>query len=83
LRRKRGPGQGAQRCVTFFFSLADESATAYLSHQILASHPRLSRRMATLSAASEEILASLVGDTLCTQDADRDALSRCNDFAAS
>jgi hypothetical protein len=43
-------------------------------HQILARHPRLSRRMATLSAASQEILASLVGATICTQDSDRDAL---------
>jgi hypothetical protein len=40
-------------------------------HQILARHPRIARRVADVSEASEEILASLVGAMLCNTDADR------------
>ena len=44
-------------------------------HQLLARHPRIARRVAgRISAASEEILASLLGAMLCTAVADRDAL---------
>ena len=40
-------------------------------HQILARHPRIAKRVAGLSAASEEILASLLGAMLCHDDTDR------------
>jgi hypothetical protein len=40
-------------------------------HQILARHPRIARRVAGISAASEEILASLLGAMICDSDADR------------
>ena len=43
-------------------------------HQILARHPRLAKRVAGVSEASEEILASLVGAMICTEDTDRVAL---------
>jgi hypothetical protein len=44
-------------------------------HQILARHPPLSQRMAGLSSASEEILASLVGAMVCPESkGPRDAL---------
>lgn len=43
-------------------------------HQILARHPRIATRVAGVSEASEEILASLVGAMLCDGDADRGAL---------
>ena len=37
-------------------------------HQILARHPRIAKRVAGISAASEEILASLVGAMMCDDD---------------
>jgi hypothetical protein len=40
-------------------------------HQILARHPRIAKRVAGLSEASEEILASLLGAMICDADADR------------
>ena len=40
-------------------------------HQLLARHPRLARRTARISAASEEILASLIGAMICDRDRDR------------
>ncbi len=40
-------------------------------HQILARHPRIAKRVAGLSQASEEILASLLGAMLCRDEADR------------
>src|SRR6059058_5322650 len=40
-------------------------------HQILARHTRIAKRVAGLSAASEEILASLLGAMICNADADR------------
>jgi hypothetical protein len=43
-------------------------------HQLLARHPRIARRVAGVSAASEEILASLLGAMLCRDDTDRGAL---------
>src|SRR5258708_7481465 len=43
-------------------------------HQILARHPRLAKRVAGVSEASEEILASLVGAMICNEDTDRVAL---------
>jgi hypothetical protein len=44
-------------------------------HQLLARHPRLAKRVAgRIGAASEEILASLLGAMLCGVEADRDAL---------
>lgn len=44
-------------------------------HQLLARHPRIAKRVAgRISAASEEILASLLGAMICTAEADRDAL---------
>jgi hypothetical protein len=39
-------------------------------HQILARHSRLAKRVAGLSAASEEILASLVGAMVCREEKD-------------
>lgn len=44
-------------------------------HQILARHPRISRRVAgKLTLASEEILASLLGAIISPCESDRDAL---------
>jgi hypothetical protein len=40
-------------------------------HQVLARHPRIAKRVAGLSEASEEILASLLGAMLCKDEADR------------
>jgi hypothetical protein len=40
-------------------------------HQILARHPRIAKRVAGVSEASEEILASLLGAILCQEDTDR------------
>jgi hypothetical protein len=40
-------------------------------HQVLARHPCIARRAAGVSAASEEILASLLGAMLCKDDTDR------------
>jgi len=43
-------------------------------HQILARHPRIAKRVAGVSEASEEILASLLGAMICKEDTDRVAL---------
>jgi hypothetical protein len=45
-------------------------------HQLLARHPRIAKRVAaaSISAGSEEILASLLGATQCAAGTDRDAL---------
>jgi hypothetical protein len=44
-------------------------------HQLLARHPRIAKRVAgRISAASEEVLASLLGAMVCEANADRDAL---------
>ncbi len=44
-------------------------------HQLLARHPRIAKRVeGRISAASEEVLASLLGAILCPAEADRDAL---------
>jgi hypothetical protein len=43
-------------------------------HQLLARHPRIAKRVAGISEASEEILASLLGAMICEADADRVAL---------
>lgn len=43
-------------------------------HQILARHPRIAKRVAGISEASEEILASLLGAMICNEDNDRVAL---------
>jgi hypothetical protein len=43
-------------------------------HQILVRHPRIAKRVAGISEASEEILASLLGAVICDADADRVAL---------
>jgi hypothetical protein len=44
-------------------------------HQLLVRHPRIARRIVgRVSAASEEILASLLGAMICTAKTDRDAL---------
>lgn len=40
-------------------------------HQILARHPRIAKRVAGVSEASEEILASLLGAMICKNDTDR------------
>jgi hypothetical protein len=40
-------------------------------HQLVARHPRIAKRVAGISAASEEILASLLGALICHDDADR------------
>ncbi len=40
-------------------------------HQILARHPRIAKRVAGVSEASEEILASLLGAMICPDDRDR------------
>ena len=39
-------------------------------HQILARHPRIAKRVAGVSEASEEILASLLGAMICDEDTD-------------
>jgi hypothetical protein len=43
-------------------------------HPILARHPRIAKRVAGVSPASEEILASLLGAMICNDDTDRLAL---------
>jgi hypothetical protein len=44
-------------------------------HQLLARHPQIARRVAgRISAASEEILASLLAAIICERETDRDAL---------
>jgi hypothetical protein len=44
-------------------------------HQLLARHPRIAKQIAgRISAASEEILASLLGAMICPAETDRDAL---------
>ncbi len=43
-------------------------------HQILARHPRKAKRVAGVSEASEEILASLLGAMICNNDTDWDTL---------
>lgn len=43
-------------------------------HQLLARHPRLSRRLAGVSPAAEEVLASLLGAMVAGDGPDRDAL---------
>jgi hypothetical protein len=40
-------------------------------HQLLARHPRIAKRVAGISEASEEILASLLGAMICEADTDR------------
>ncbi len=40
-------------------------------HQLLARHPRIAIRVAGVSEASEEILASVLGAMICTDDTDR------------
>ena len=40
-------------------------------HQFLARHPRIAKRVAGISAAGEEILASLLGAMICHADDDR------------
>src|SRR5437016_926840 len=40
-------------------------------HQILARHPRIAKRVAGISEASEEILASLLGAMICDAEPDR------------
>jgi hypothetical protein len=41
------------------------------AHQLLARHPRIAKRVAGISEASEEILASLLGAMICEADTDR------------
>ncbi len=43
-------------------------------HQILARHSRIAKRVAGISEASEEILASLLGAMICADDPDRTTL---------
>jgi hypothetical protein len=43
-------------------------------HQLLARHPRVAHRVAGISEASEEILASLLGAMICGDDTDRATL---------
>src|SRR5207248_4477136 len=43
-------------------------------HQILARHPRIAKRVAGVSEASEEILASLLGAMICHDHTDRGTL---------
>jgi len=43
-------------------------------HQLLARHPRIAKRVAGVSESSEEILASLLGAMICTDDTNRDTL---------
>jgi hypothetical protein len=43
-------------------------------HQILARHTRIAKRVAGVSEAGEEILASLLGAMICNNDIDRDTL---------
>ncbi len=52
------------------FSL-EAMITHECGHQILARHPRIARRVAGVSDASEEILASLLGAMICHHDTDR------------
>ena|ERR1700721_2733114 len=40
-------------------------------HQLLVRHSRIAKRVAGLSEASEEILASLIGAMICNDDNDR------------
>ena len=40
-------------------------------HQLMARHPRIAKRVAGVSEASEEILASLLGAMICDDDNDR------------
>lgn len=40
-------------------------------HQLMARHPRIAKRVAGVSEASEEILASLLGAMICNNDTDR------------
>jgi hypothetical protein len=43
-------------------------------HQILARHSRIAKRVAGISATSEEILASLLGSMICQDEEDREML---------
>src|SRR5271155_2901913 len=43
-------------------------------HQILARHSRIAKRVAGISAASEEVLASLLGSMICQAEEDREML---------
>jgi hypothetical protein len=43
-------------------------------HQLLVRYPRIAKRVAGISATSEEILASLLGSMICYNDFDRVAL---------
>lgn len=43
-------------------------------HQLLARHPRLSRQAEDISLPTEEILASLVGALICSEQRDKDSL---------
>jgi hypothetical protein len=43
-------------------------------HQLLARHPRIAGRVVGVSEEAEEILASLLGAIICTDDTDRTAL---------
>ena len=56
----------------------DFSLEAMIAHEcghlILARHPRIAKRVAGVSEASEEILASLLGAMICNNDTDRDTL---------
>jgi hypothetical protein len=56
----------------------DFSLEAMIAHecgyQILARHPRIAKRVAGVSRASEEILASLLGAMICNSDTGRDSL---------
>src|ERR1022692_569839 len=40
-------------------------------HQVVARHPRIAKRLTAISAASEEILASLLGSMFCQDDSER------------
>jgi hypothetical protein len=54
---------------------ADFSLEAMIAHerghQMLARHPRIAKRLAGISEASEEILASLLGSMICYDETDR------------
>jgi predicted Zn-dependent protease len=43
-------------------------------HQILARHPRIAKRVGSVSEAGEEILASLLGAMICNNGTDQDTL---------
>ncbi len=43
-------------------------------HQLLARHPSIAKRVAGVSEAAEEILASLLGAMICNDTGDRDTL---------